>query len=171
MAHHDHGKDRSAGIALLSVSDTRTPETDRSGKRARELCEERGHAIVDYALLPDEPQRVRECVRRWLDRAEIDVVIVGGGTGISVRDTTYEALAGLLDKRLDGFGELFRMLSWEQVSSRAMLSRAMGGIARGKVLFSLPGSTPAVELALTQLILPQLGHLLAELHKHEAGEA
>jgi molybdenum cofactor biosynthesis protein B len=151
---------------VLTVSDTRTPESDRSGRRIRELLEGDGHRVVDYAVLPDEPTLVVERVGEWLANAGCDGVVVSGGTGVSARDRTYEALARILDKRLDGFGELFRMLSYEQVGSAAMLSRAVGGVARGKLLFSLPGSTPAVELGLTRLILPELGHLLAELRKH-----
>lgn len=151
---------------MLTVSDTRTPESDRSGRRIRELLEGEGHRVVDYAVLPDEPTLVVERVGEWLANAECDGVVVSGGTGVSARDRTYEALARILDKRLDGFGELFRLLSYEQVGSAAMLSRAVGGVARGKLLFSLPGSTPAVELGLTRLVLPELGHLLAELRKH-----
>jgi molybdenum cofactor biosynthesis protein B len=104
-------------------------------------------------------------VEGWLDRGDCDAIVINGGSGISRRDRTYEALSELLDKRLDGFGELFRMLSYEQVGSAAMLSRALGGIARGKPLFSLPGSPAAVQLALEKLILPELGHLLGELEK------
>jgi len=151
---------------VLTVSDTRTPESDRSGRRIRDLLEGDGHRVLDYAVLPDEPTVVVERVSEWLANAECDGVVVSGGTGVSARDRTYEALTRILDKRLDGFGELFRMLSYEQVGSAAMLSRAVGGVARGKLLFSLPGSTPAVELGLTRLVLPELGHLLAELRKH-----
>jgi len=163
---HDSPEPIAAGLAVLTVSDTRTPESDRSGRRIRELLEGGGHRVVDYAVLPDEPTLVVERVGEWLANAECDGVVVCGGTGVSARDRTYEALARILDKRLDGFGELFRMLSYEQVGSAAMLSRAVGGVARGKLLFSLPGSTPAVELGLTRLVLPELGHLLAELRKH-----
>ena len=159
---HDAGPAR---LALLTVSDSRTEATDRSGAVARRLLESAGHRIVDYKIVPDEPQRVRESVEGWLTDETCDGVVVSGGTGVSVRDRTYEAIAGLLDKRLDGFGELFRMLSYEQIGSAAMLSRAVGGIARGKLLFSLPGSTAAVELALTKLILPELSHLRFELAK------
>ena len=154
-----------ASLALLTVSDTRTPEDDRSGQLARSLLEGAGHRVVDYRVLPDEPERIARCVEDWLDSEECEGVVVSGGTGIASRDRTYEALSELLDKRLDGFGELFRMLSFEQVGSAAMLSRAVAGIARGKPLFSLPGSPQAVELALERLILPELGHLLAELRR------
>jgi len=154
-----------ASLALLTVSDTRTPENDRSGQRARALLEGAGHHVVDYRILPDEPERIARCVRDWLDSEECEGVVVSGGTGIASRDRTYEALSAMLDKRLEGVGELFRMLSFEQVGSAAMLSRAVAGIARGKPLFSLPGSPQAVELALERLILPELGHLLAELRR------
>lgn len=162
---HRPGQHRPASLALLTVSDTRTPKTDRSGEVARSLIEQAGHQVVEQSILPDEPDRVRAWAEQCLDRADCAGLIVTGGTGVSERDTTYEALAGLLDKRLDGFGELFRMLSYEQIGSAAMLSRATGGIARGKPIFLLPGSPAAVELAIARLILPELGHLLAELAK------
>jgi molybdenum cofactor biosynthesis protein B len=131
----------------------------------RELIEAAGHTVVEYHLLPDEPDQIRRRVVDWLGREDCDVVLISGGTGISGRDRTYEAVSGLLDTRLDGFGELFRMLSYDQVESAAMLSRAVGGVASGKPLFAMPGSPKAVTLALEKLILPELGHLLAELKK------
>ncbi len=155
-----------ASLALLTISDTRTPETDRSGDVARRMIEAAGHRIVDYLIVPDEPAQVRSVVDGWFARNDCDGVITSGGTGISGRDRTLEALDGLLELRLAGFGELFRMLSYDQVGSAAMLSRATGGVGRGKLLFALPGSPKAVELALDKLILPELGHLLAELRKH-----
>ena len=167
MARHPHEPrlPRSASLAVLTVSDTRTPEDDRSGRLVRSLLEAAGHRVVAYRILPDEPDGIVRCVEAWLGRDDCDGILVSGGTGISPRDCTYEALSGLLDKRLDGFGELFRMLSYEQVGSRAMLSRALAGITRGKLLFALPGSPAAVGLALEKLILPELGHLLGELEK------
>jgi molybdenum cofactor biosynthesis protein B len=152
-------------MALLTVSDTRTPENDRSGQLARALLEGAGHRVVDYRILPDEPDRVARCVTAWLDRDDCEGILVNGGTGVATRDRTYEALSGLLDKRLDGFGELFRALSYEQIGGAAMLSRAVAGIARGKPLFSVPGSPEAVQLALERLIVPELGHLFAELRR------
>jgi molybdenum cofactor biosynthesis protein B len=154
-----------AGLALLTVSDSRTPEDDHSGRAARSLIEDAGHHIVDYRVLPDEPERIARCVEEWLAREDCAGVVVNGGTGVSKRDRTYEAISAVLDQRLDGFGELFRMLSFEQIGSAAMLSRAAAGIARGKPVFSLPGSPQAVRLALERLILPELGHLLAELRR------
>ena len=147
------------------MSDTRGTGNDRSGSVARSLIESAGHAVADYRLVPDDPHRILEVVEGWLANADCDAVVVLGGTGISTRDRTYEAINGLLDRRLDGFGEIFRMLSFEQVGSVAMLSRAVGGVACSTPLFALPGSPRAVELALERLILPQLGHLLAELRK------
>jgi molybdenum cofactor biosynthesis protein B len=167
LASHAHGGAGAspARLGLLTVSDTRGPEQDRSGQVARELVERAGHTVAVYAVLPDEPERIADRLGEWLERGDTDAVVVNGGTGVARRDRTYEAVSCLLERRLDGFGELFRMLSWSQVGSAAMLSRAVAGIARGKPLFSLPGSPDAVELALSRLILPELGHLLAELRR------
>ncbi len=162
-AHRHGGVPTPAAIALLTVSDSRTPETDESGKTARALIEAAGHRVVDYAILPDEPAEISKRVSGWLEDAACEAVVVNGGTGVANRDRTYEAVSALLDLRLDGFGELFRMLSHEHVGSAAMLSRAVGGVARGKPVFSLPGSPKAVRLALERLILPEIGHLLGLL--------
>ena len=126
----------------------------------RELLEGAGHRIAGQAIVPDDPAAVRLLVERELGRDDVDVVLTSGGTGIAPRDTTYEALAGLIDKRLDGFGELFRMLSFEQIGAAAMLSRAVAGVASGTVVASMPGSTAAVELAMTRLLVPELGHMV-----------
>ena len=152
-------------MAVLTVSDTRTPATDTSGRVIRHRLEQAGHEVVDCDLLPDDPVRVGERLAGWIADPRCRAVVITGGTGISRRDRTYEAVAGLLERRLEGFGELFRMLSWEQVGSAAMLSRALAGIAGETVLFSLPGSKKAVELALDRLILPELAHLVGELEK------
>jgi molybdenum cofactor biosynthesis protein B len=163
-AHEHHAKRRSTVVcAVVTVSDTRTPETDTSGARIRTLLEEAGHRVEAYAILPDDPARIRAHVEALLDAPAVEAVIVNGGTGLAPRDTTYEAIEALLEKRLDGFGELFRMLSYEQVGAAAMLSRATAGIARGKVVASLPGSTAAVELAMEKLLVPQLGHMVGLL--------
>lgn len=129
------------------------------------LLEQAGHRCFAYTILRDEPGLVREQVRRWLADGSCHGVIINGGTGISSRDRTFEAVVELMTQRLDGFGELFRMLSYEEIGSAAMLSRAVGGISAGKPVFSLPGSTAAVELAMTRLIIPELPHLLSELGK------
>ena len=161
MTHHAHHRHAAASVAcaVVTVSDSRTPETDVSGTRIRTALEEAGHRVVSYDILPDEPARIREHVERALANPDVWAVIVNGGTGIAPRDTTYEALTSLFEKRLDGFGELFRMLSWEQVGSAAMLSRAAAGVARGKILASLPGSPDAVTLAMERLLVPELGHI------------
>jgi molybdenum cofactor biosynthesis protein B len=161
LGHHAHHRNAASSVAcaVVTVSDSRTPETDVSGTRIRTALEDAGHRVVSYEILPDDPARIREHVERALAKPEVRAVIVNGGTGIAPRDTTYEALSALFEKRLDGFGELFRMLSWEQVGSAAMLSRAAAGIARGKILASLPGSPDAVELAMRRLLGPELGHM------------
>ena len=167
MKRHEHDPDRpfSARVGWLTVSDSRTIAEDRSGDRAVELLSAAGHQVAQRAIEKDEPEAVRRQVAGWLGDDGIDLVLTSGGTGISSRDRTFEALQSLFERDLDGFGELFRMLSYEQVASRSMLSRATAGIAAGKPIFLLPGSTKAVELALERLILPEIGHLHAELAK------
>jgi molybdenum cofactor biosynthesis protein B len=163
---HEHGLGPGGvRVAILTVSDSRGPDQDESGRIARELVEAAGHSVCAYAVVPDEPQRIDATLRAWIARPDCDAVIVSGGTGIARRDRTIETVASLIDQPLDGFGELFRALSFEQVGSRAMLSRALGGIAGGRPLFVLPGSPRAVELGLRRLILPELDHVLAELEK------
>jgi len=157
-AHHA-GDRRTATCAILTVSDTRTPETDTSGTRIRALLEAAGHKVTAYSILPDEPDLVRERVVELIATG-VEAVIVNGGTGLAPRDTTYEAVAGLLDKRLDGFGELFRSLSYAEIGSAAMLSRAVAGVSGRTVIASLPGSSGAVELAMSKLFVPQLGHMV-----------
>jgi molybdenum cofactor biosynthesis protein B len=156
-AHREHGA-KSVGCGIITVSDTRTPETDTSGARIRDLLEANGHRVELYRILKDEPERIVAALREAPAAAE--VLILNGGTGVARRDTTYEAITRLLDKEITGFGELFRMLSYEQIGAAAMLSRATAGVAGRHVIFSLPGSTAAVELAVTKLILPELGHIV-----------
>jgi molybdopterin adenylyltransferase len=157
---HHAGSARAVACAIVTVSDTRTPETDTSGARIRELLEAAGHRVVAYAVLPDEPALIRARVEAHLADPAVGAVLTSGGTGLAPRDTTYEAVAGLLDKRLDGFGELFRMLSYAEIGAPAMLSRAVAGVAQGKVVAVLPGSTAAVELAMSKLLVPTLGHMV-----------
>lgn len=164
-AHQGHGAGLRASVAIITVSDTRTLEDDRSGAAIAECLEQAGHAVAERKIVPDDADRIRETVLDFLRLDGVDGVLLTGGTGISLRDTTYGAVAAVLDARLDGFGELFRMLSFEEIGSAAMLSRAIGGIASGRVVFAMPGSAAAVRLAMDRLILPELGHLLAELRK------
>jgi molybdopterin adenylyltransferase len=156
---------RTVRVFVLTVSDTRTAETDTSGQTARELCVAAGHEVTGHRILRDEPAEVRALVADLCARGAADAILVNGGTGLSQRDSTYEALDSLLDKRLDGFGELFRALSFPEIGPAAMLSRATAGVSRGVVIFATPGSTAAVRLALERLILPELGHVVAEARR------
>lgn len=170
MAYEQHirdaaGEKRAARCAIITLSDSRSPSTDVSGRRIRELLEGDGHAVADYQLIRDEPAELQKLLLAMLGRHDIDAVLTTGGTGIGRRDHTIGVVESCIDQHLPGFGELFRMLSWNEIGSGAMLSRATGGIARGKILFAMPGSTKAVELAMTKLILPELRHLLRELSK------
>lgn len=149
--------------AVITISDTRTVETDASGKLIRELVERAGHGVVHSEIVPDDSSRIRECVVNFCAQQNCDVVLLTGGTGIAPRDVTYEAVVELLEKRLDGFGELFRMLSYQEIGAAAMLSRAVAGIRSKTAIFCMPGSVAAVRLAMEKLILPQLGHLVALL--------
>ncbi|HHY57595.1 MAG TPA: molybdenum cofactor biosynthesis protein MoaB [Chloroflexi bacterium] len=152
----------SVPIAIVTVSDTRTPETDISGKVIRDLVEAAGHTIVDYRIVKDEPEQVLAALDDFAS-GQARLIIFNGGTGIGRRDRTYDVISRMLEKPLPGFGELFRMLSYEQVGAAAMLSRATAGVYRDKVVFSTPGSPNAVQLALEKLILPEIQHLAWEL--------
>jgi molybdopterin adenylyltransferase len=168
MSYQQHRSDASAivaRVAVVTLSDTRSEATDTSGQSIRRSVECAGHVLAQYALIKDEPVALEALLRELLADAGIDVILTNGGTGISRRDQTIDVIEQLIDKPLPGYGELFRMLSWEQVGSGAMLSRACGGVAKGKLLFAMPGSTKAVELAMSRLILPELGHLVKELCK------
>jgi molybdopterin adenylyltransferase len=162
--HRAHAP-RTVRVFVLTVSDTRTAATDTSGQAARDLCAAAGHEVVGYQILRDEPAEVRALVADLGARGAADAILVNGGTGLSRRDSTYEALERLLDKRLDGFGELFRALSFAAIGPAAMLSRALAGVHAGVVVFATPGSTAAVKLALERLILPELGHVVFEARR------
>ena len=164
---HQHAAERIvARCAIVTLSDTRTESTDTSGGRIRELLIGEGHEVARYAVVPDDPRRLTALLDELLVDGAIDAVLTNGGTGISRRDQTIDVIEAKLSLALPGFGELFRMLSYQQIGSGAMLSRALGGVTEGgKLLFAMPGSTKAVELAMTKLILPELRHLLFELRK------
>src|SRR5438552_15034269 len=147
---------------VVTVSDTRTEATDRSGAAIIDLLTSFGHIVVGRAIVKDEPVLVRDIVERQLANPDVQVVIATGGTGITSRDSTYEAVSALLQKRLDGFGELFRMLSYEQIGPAAMMSRACAGLVAGRIVVSLPGSEAAVRLAMERLLIPELGHLVQQ---------
>jgi len=165
MGVEEHRREAVKGVrcAVLTISDTRRAETDVSGRAIVELLEADGHVVAKRQILRDEPKDVHDAVVAQL--AGVDAVITTGGTGITSRDSTYEAVVGLFDKRLDGFGEIFRMLSYGEIGSAAMMSRACAGVARGTAIFILPGSENAVRLAMTKLILPEIGHVVRELRR------
>ena len=164
MSHTEHKKlsPAVANCYILTVSDTRTEATDDSGRAIFDLLFAGGHQVTGRKIVRDEPDQVRAAIEEQLANPLTQVVITTGGTGITSRDTTFEVIDALLDKRLDGFGELFRMISYQDIGSAAIMSRACAGLARGKVIISLPGSEAAVRLAMTRLILPELGHLVRE---------
>jgi molybdopterin adenylyltransferase len=152
--------------AVVTVSDSRTVETDESGTLMKRLLEGAGHSVADYALLENDEPRVRDHTRALLARMDIDAVLLTGGTGLGSRDRTVEAVRPLLEKELPGFGELFRVVSFqEQIGAAAILSRAIAGGANGKLVVSMPGSRAAVELALTRILLPELRHAIRELRR------
>ena len=152
-------------FAVLTVSDTRTIETDVGGRVAHDLLAAAGHAVVDRRVVADEADRLDAAFRELLARADVDVVLSTGGTGIGVRDRTVAVVERLLETPLPGFGELFRLLSYEQIKTGAMLSRAVGGAVGPRLVFAVPGSPAAVELAVSKLILPEVRHLLRERRK------
>jgi molybdopterin adenylyltransferase len=165
VSHLDHraAGPRAVRCFVLTVSDTRSEETDTSGRVIREMLAAAGHEVTGAAIVKDEPDLVVRVVSAQLADPQVQVVITTGGTGLTSRDSTYEAIAGLLDKRLDGFGELFRILSYDDIGPAAMLSRAVAGAARGKIIAALPGSEAAVRLAMEKLLLPELGHLVQQV--------
>ena len=164
-AEHKARAPRTVRCFILTVSDTRTDATDASGRAIADLVAAAGHEVAGRMIVRDEPDVVRGAVERQLATGDAQVIITTGGTGITSRDSTYEAIAGLLNKRLDGFGELFRMLSFQQIGSAAMMSRACAGLAAGRIVVALPGSEAAVRLAMERLIIPELGHLVEQASK------
>jgi molybdenum cofactor biosynthesis protein B len=156
---------RAIGCFVLTISDSKTPETDTSGALIRERLTGAGHIVVGHAIVRDEPTQVAAVIRKGCADPAVEAFLLTGGTGVTSRDSTFEAVEALLDKKLTGFGELFRMLSYAEVGAAAMLSRAQGGVVQGRALFSLPGSPNACRLALEKLILPELGHVLREVRR------
>lgn len=156
---------RSVGCWVVTISDTKTPETDTSGAVIRELLGAAGHHVVGATIVRDEPADVQRVVREACQDERVQAVILTGGTGITSRDSTFEAIEALLDKRLPGFGELFRMLSYREIGAAAMLSRAQLGIHARRIVVSLPGSPQACRLALDKLLIPELPHLVREVSR------
>jgi molybdenum cofactor biosynthesis protein B len=153
---------KAIGCYVVTVSDTRTEETDTGGRAIVELLTAAGHRIIGRSLVRDDPEQLRDAIGRQLANPDVQVVVTTGGTGITARDCTYETVSSMLWKRLEGFGELFRTLSYEQIGSSAIMSRALAGTVAGRIIVSLPGSEGAVRLALEKLLIPELGHLVRE---------
>jgi molybdenum cofactor biosynthesis protein B len=164
---HEHRRDQKAEavVALIITSDTRTPENDETGKTAIQLLEGAGHHVAAYVIVENDTAKIEETFRGFTDDGRTQVIITSGGTGISSRDMTVDAVSGLLDKELPGFGELFRRLSFEEIGEAAMFSRATAGIVGRKLVFCLPGSKGAMGTALKKIILPGLGHMLWEVNR------
>lgn len=151
---------------VITVSDTRDKESDKSGQLIKRLLEENGHEIVDYEIVRDEKTLIRSSILKGCETREIDVVLTNGGTGIAKRDVTIEAVESLIEKEIPGFGEIFRMLSYrDDIGSAAILSRAIAGVAMNTAVFSMPGSSGAVKLAMEKLIIPEIGHVVREVKK------
>lgn len=166
-SHREHKEKAQAAIpcGVITISDTRTAETDKSGQLISQLLAEAGHSIQAYHIIPDDPNQIRPLLGELLGRDGLDAVIINGGTGVARRDVTFDVVSTMVEKPLPGFGELFRMLSYEEIGSAALLSRAMAGTIGDKVVFSMPGSSGAVRLAMAKLVLPELGHIIYELRK------
>lgn len=165
MSVHEHEKHarRNLNVGVITASDSRTPDTDESGKLIRQLLEAAGHRVDYYEVLPDEGEKISAALVNNLPN--LDAIIVNGGTGIAARDGTTEVVESLLDKELEGFGELFRMLSYQEIGAAAMMSRAIAGVRHGKFVAALPGSPDACRLAMEKLLIPQLGHITYLLSK------
>ncbi|MGG3471062.1 molybdenum cofactor biosynthesis protein B [Neobacillus pocheonensis] len=168
MSTKEHKREapKTVNCKVITVSDTRNKDTDKSGRLMMDLLEQAEHKIVDYVIVKDETRPIQTEILKGCDRDDIDVILTNGGTGIAKRDVTIETVQSLLEKEIVGFGELFRMLSYqEDIGSAAILSRAIAGVVQNKAVFSTPGSSGAVKLAMNKLILPELGHIVREIKK------
>jgi molybdenum cofactor biosynthesis protein B len=167
VEQHRESAPEKVRVAVLTISDTRTPETDTGGDTVQESLEGAGHEVVDRTIVRDDAVLIRMALLDALARGDVDAVVTSGGTGISARDTTYEVVDRMIEKRLDGFGEIFRMLSYEEIGAAAIMSRAVAGAVGTKFVASLPGSRNAVRLAMEKLLVPELAHVVFELRKHK----
>lgn len=165
MSEHDLHRHVRAGFAVLTVSDTRNEKTDESGRIAEELISNKEHQVLAYKIIRNDKSLIQNTVKEILQNPEINVIVTIGGTGVGKRDLTVESMSELLDKKIEGFGELFRSLSYREIGEAAMISRATAGTINGKLVFCLPGSKNAVGLALNKLILPGLGHVIKEANR------
>ncbi len=159
---HKEKAPRSVSCAVLTISDSRTEEDDESGKLIRQRLSDNGHRVTSYAILKNDSDSIEKKISELLGQEELEVIITSGGTGVSQRDVTVETIYPVLEKSLDGFGELFRFLSYQEIGTAGMMSRAMAGVVGGKVILCLPGSLGAANLAMDKIILPEIGHLVRE---------
>ncbi|MFC2047946.1 molybdenum cofactor biosynthesis protein B [Chloroflexota bacterium] len=164
MSYHEHKEKapRSLNCAVLTISDTRTEQNDDSGRIIKQKLSENGHQVISYAVLKDETNSIKNKIDELLGQEKLQVIITNGGTGVSYRDVTVETIDSILEKKLDGFGELFRFLTYQEIGTPSIMSRAVGGVARGKVILCLPGSPGAAKLAMDKIILPEIGHMVRE---------
>ena len=164
MSYNEHKEKspNSVTCSVLIISDSRTEENDESGRFLKDRLEKNGHRVLSYALLTNDVAAIKKQVKTLLQQAELQVIITSGGTGASHRDVSVETITPLLEKKLDGFGELFRFLTYQEIGTTSVMSRAMAGVANGKIIISLPGSLGAVTLAMEKIILPEVGHMVRE---------
>jgi molybdenum cofactor biosynthesis protein B len=162
MGHREHKEKalKTVNCAVMTCSDSRTTETDASGLLIMKLLQDAFHVVISYQIVRDDPQEICKWMETFAADEKVQVVILNGGTGLSKRDVTYETIKGLVEKEIMGFGELFRYLSYQEIGPAAIMSRATAGVYKGKVVFSLPGSEGAVQLAMEKIILPELGHMV-----------
>lgn len=152
-------------VGILTVSDTRTEETDKGGQKVQEFILQANHKVVKRTIVPDDYDCIQDVIKKWIGQGTIDAIITTGGTGIAIRDVTIEAVSDLVKKEIPGFGEIFRYLSYEDIGSRAIASRAFAGVLNHTIIFSLPGSVGAVSLGMSKLVIPELAHAVYEINK------
>lgn len=165
VEEHKAKAPKSVVVAIITVSDTRTEADDHSGIAIRDILSAAGHTVARKVIVKDEPQEIQRALREFIEDSAVAAIVINGGTGVSKRDVTLEAISHFQEKALPGFGELFRMLSYEQIGCSAMMSRASAFVSEGKIVFCIPGSEKAVRLATTSLIAPELGHLVWEARR------
>jgi molybdopterin adenylyltransferase len=164
MGYHEHKHHdvKNVACAVITTSDSRTEKDDESGKFIKQRLTDNGHNVTDYTILKNDTRAIREKIEKLLKRDDVQVIITGGGTGLSKRDVTVNTIAPMLEKQLDGFGELFRQLTYQEIGTGSIMSRAIAGVANGKVIICIPGSLGAATLAMDKIILPEIGHLVRE---------
>jgi molybdenum cofactor biosynthesis protein B len=160
---HKKGSPQSVNCAVLIISDSRTEQTDESGKFLKQALSQNGHQVIAYAILKNDSEAIERKIRELLSQDELQVIITSGGTGISHRDVTVETVSSIMEKKLDGFGELFRSLSYQEIGTASIMSRAVAGVIGGKIIICIPGSLGAAKLAIDKIILPEIGHMVREV--------